>query len=46
MKTIDKNLLDEVSDHAMGYLLRHYNELTAYMGIAEMPADINVSEDR
>ena len=37
---------DTLTYKAMGYLLRHYDELTAYMDIAEMPVDINVSEER
>lgn len=35
---------DTLTYKAMGYLLRHYNELTAYMDIAEMPVDNNDTE--
>ena len=35
---------DTLTYKAMGYLLRHYDELTAYLGIAEMPEDNNDTE--
>lgn len=35
---------DTLTYKAMGYLLRHYDELTAYMDIAEMPVDNNDTE--
>jgi hypothetical protein len=35
---------DTLTYKAMGYLLRHYDELTAYIGIANMPVDNNDTE--
>jgi hypothetical protein len=35
---------DTLTYKAMGYLLRHYDELTAYLDIADMPVDNNDTE--
>jgi len=44
MKNIVETPEDTLTYKAMGYLLRHYDELTAYMDIPEMPVANNVSQ--